>query len=163
MKTTDKFVLFWNGIYSNWEPSPFVWNGMEFNCGEQYMMCHKAKMFEDWGTLLRIMETSDPGTQKKLGRTVKGFDQAKWEEKCIDIMVEGLLCKFEQNPKMKEELLATGDRIIAEASPVDKIWGIGLAENDSRCLDVNTWQGKNYLGVVLMKVRELLKEKSNEL
>lgn len=157
MKITDTMVLFWNGIYSNWEPSKFFWNGMEFNCGEQYMMYRKAEIFGDERIAKLVMEAKLPGHQKALGREVCDFDPDYWSSVCVDVMVEGLTCKFKQNPTMKEELLATGDRIIAEASPVDKIWGIGLNENDPRALLPSLWLGQNLLGITLMKVRDILK------
>ena len=47
MKTTDRFVLFWNGPFSQWYPSKFTIDGIEYNCCEQYMMAKKALMFGD--------------------------------------------------------------------------------------------------------------------
>jgi len=102
------------------------------------------------------MDTSDPARQKKLGRLVKNFDEKVWNEQAIDIVKMGCFEKFNQNPEFKKKLLATGNRRIAEASPYDKIWGIGLGENDAAALDPDKWQGKNWLGIVLMHVRDRL-------
>ena len=159
MKITDKVVLFWNGTFSNWERSPFKFEGREFNCGEQYMMYKKAEWFDDERVMHLVMKTDDPGTQKKLGREIKNFDPVEWERVCVDVMVDGLREKFLQNPTMLKELMETGTRVIAEASPVDKVWGIGLAEDDPNAEDQSKWDGKNYLGVTLMEVRRLLNEK----
>jgi ribA/ribD-fused uncharacterized protein len=156
MKITNDVVLFWNGPFSNWHPSDFVWNGLQFNCGEQYMMYRKADMFNDDVSAIKIMESKDPREQKALGRLVRGFDAKEWLSLCVPIMVDGLYCKFEQNPGLRHLLLETGNKIIAEASPVDRIWGIGLAVDDPLALDTTTWKGENLLGITLMKVREKL-------
>ena len=55
---------------------------------------------------------------------------------------------------MREMLLATGKRIIVEAAPTDRIWGIGLAEDDRRALDRSEWRGQNLLGFALTRVRD---------
>lgn len=154
MKITNDIVLFWNGPFSNWYPSTFIWDGLQFNCGEQYMMYRKADMFNDDISALKILESNDPKEQKALGRLVKNFDAKAWLAVCVPIMVDGLYCKFDQNLELKHTLLETGNKIIAEASPVDKIWGIGLAKEDPLALDTSTWKGENLLGITLMKVRE---------
>ena len=155
---TQQFTFFWaNGSsFSNWHRSRFVHNGIEYNTSEQYMMHMKAKLFEDAETAALIMKEKDPRKQKALGRQVRNFDQAEWEANAVDIMVSGLISKFVQNPVMRQELLNTGDTIIAEASPYDTVWGIGLAEDDPRAQDQSQWLGKNLLGVALMEVRDVL-------
>jgi ribA/ribD-fused uncharacterized protein len=72
-------------------------------------------------------------------------------------MVDGLISKFTQNPDILKILLDTEDKILAEASPYDKIWGIGFAEDDPRAKYQSQWQGKNLLGKVLMRVRERIR------
>jgi ribA/ribD-fused uncharacterized protein len=154
---TDKFVFFWGGTFSQWCPSTFEIGGFQYNCCEQYMMAQKALFFDDFEIYNKIMETSHPAQQKALGRKVKGFDKEKWESVCREIVYDANFAKFTQNPKMMAELIETGDREIVEASPEDKIWGIGLHENDARVHDKSQWQGTNWLGEAIMQVREKLK------
>ena len=100
---TDKFIFFWGGIYSQWCPSPFTIDGVEYNCTEQYMMAKKALLFEDEEAHRKIMSTRLPYEQKAYGRKVKGFDKDKWEAICKDVVYEANLAKFTQNPEMKRK------------------------------------------------------------
>ena len=160
MRTTDTMVLFWRtaDIYSNWHPSRFVLNGREYANAEQYMMAEKARLFGDTEVAEKVMATTDPGRMKALGRQVRGFVEARWVAERDRVMYDACLAKFSQNPALKAKLLATGERLIVEASPLDRIWGIGLAENDPRAEDQSQWQGLNLLGVALMRVRETLRQ-----
>lgn len=122
------------------------------------MMYRKAMLFGDVNTAHAILLTGNPKEQKELGRLVSNYDEAVWSAKRVDIMVEGLFEKFNQNLPLKIALLDTGDTLLVEASPVDRIWGIGLTEDDPRALDQSTWRGQNLLGIVLMRVREKIRE-----
>lgn len=158
MKITDKYVFFWGGPFSQWFASSFRdEKGITYSCAEQYMMAQKALLFGDVDIYNQILSTDNPKQQKALGRKVRNFDPKKWDIVCKDIVKQGNMAKFSQNPKLKQMLRETGDRKLVEASPYDKIWGIGLGENDPRIHDEKNWQGKNYLGEVLMEVRDLLK------
>ena len=157
---TDKYVFFWGGVFSQWAPSKFSLNGVEYNCAEQYLMAAKAILFNDTNAHKQIMGTTSPAYQKSIGRKVKGFIVSVWEKRCRDIVYEANYAKFTQNPHMLVELIQTGDREIVEASPEDKIWGIGLHESDPRCLDKEQWNGKNWLGIIIMKVRETITNES---
>lgn len=160
---TDKYVFFWGGVCSQWYPSQFVINEQKFNCAEQYMMYKKALLFEDESVANAIMATFNPREQKALGRKVRGFDKDVWEAECKEYVYEANYAKFTQNPNLLEELESYGDREIVEASPEDKIWGIGLHETDPNILDKSKWQGTNWLGESIMRVREqLLVEKEYE-
>jgi ribA/ribD-fused uncharacterized protein len=159
MKTTSKFVFFWGGTFSQWHPSNFDIDGVNYNCCEQYMMAKKALLFGDRETHRKIMDSKLPKEQKALGRLVKGFDTDKWNEVCREHVYEGNLAKFRQNPKMYQELLATGTKELVEASPFDTIWGIGLSESDKNILERSKWKGTNWLGEALMRVRETLLNK----
>lgn len=154
---TDKFIFFWGGTYSQWCPSPFVIDGVEYNCTEQYMMAKKALVFGDYKALEKIMSTDEPHAQKAYGRQVKGFDSDTWNKVCRKIVFDANYAKFTQNPEMLNELMNSGDREIVEASPEDKIWGIGLHETNPDVLDKNKWQGTNWLGIAIMEVRDKLK------
>lgn len=154
------FIFFWGGTYSQWMPSKFKIDGVEYNCAEQYMMAKKALLFGDYEVLAKIMATSDPREQKALGKLVKGFDKKVWETYCRDYVYDGNYAKFTQNPEMQRELLATGNKEIVEASPEDTIWGIGLHETNPLAWEKATWKGTNWLGEAIMAVREtLLREK----
>lgn len=159
MKTTDKYVFFWKTgeVFSQWHPSTFVIEGITFKTAEQYMMYMKAKTFGDHEAAVKVLKTTDPREQKKIGRSVRNFDAAKWSEISRDVVYRGNRAKFTQNPAMKKQLMDTGNRELVEASPYDNIWGIGLDESDSRALDKTQWLGTNWLGEVLTKLREELK------
>ena len=155
---TDKYVFFWGGTFSQWCPSEFTIEGVTYNCAEQYMMAKKAMLFNDSNAYEQIMKTSHPSTQKAIGRKVKGFNKEAWEKVCRGYVYDANYAKFTQNPKMLKELMDTGDREIVEASPEDKIWGIGLHESDARVHDKSQWQGTNWLGEAIMNVRKTLKK-----
>lgn len=159
MKVTDKFVLFYgrSEIYSNWHNSGFTVKGIRFANGEQYMMYCKAKFFKDQETAALILAEPDPQKVKALGRAVKGFVKELWDANCLRFVRRGLLEKARQNPEIARELLATGNRIIVEAAAGDRIWGIGLGENDPRAQIPEMWRGQNLLGQAWMWVREQLR------
>ena len=160
MKTTTKkeeFVFFWGGSFSQWCPSTFVIDGVEFNCCEQYMMYKKALMFHDYKIASDIMKTTSPKKQKSLGRKVSNFDKNIWEKYCRKIVYDANMAKFTQNPDMFDELMSTDDKEFCEASPYDKIWGVGLSEDNPLIQDKANWQGTNWLGEALTKVRNNLR------
>lgn len=149
----EEFEFFWNGPFSQWYSSPFVIDGVKYNCAEQYMMAEKARVFKDKESERKIMKTKMPGEQKALGRKVKNFNVDKWNNVAKDIVYRASMAKFTQDEELKQILLDTGDRTLVEASPYDKIWGIGLHETDPYCLNRATWKGKNWLGEVLTQVK----------
>ena len=148
-----KYHIFYNGPFSQWANSPFTIDGIEFNCAEQWMMLNKALLFGDHETADKIMSTNNPHEQKKLGRQVKNFNDRQWMQVAYKLVVEGNRAKFQQNPEFARYLEATGNDVIVEASPWDRRWGIGLAEDDPRALDESQWQGENLLGKAIMDVR----------
>jgi hypothetical protein len=161
MKITDDYVFFWGGEYSQWFKSKFTIDGVTFATAEQYMMYRKALLFEDAEIANKILATNNPAEQKLLGRQIKKFDKTVWNEHCRDIVWQGNYAKFTQNPELFAELVSTGNREIVEASPEDRIWGIGLHEDDPNILDKSKWRGTNWLGEAIMKVRTSLKALQN--
>ena len=155
---TDRYDFFWGGPFSQWYPSVFMINGIQYGCAEQYMMCGKARLFGDEEALAEIMASDDPKTQKRIGRRVKGFDVAQWEAVARDVVREANLAKFSQNPRLYQYIMDSGDRTIVEASPEDRVWGIGRGAWEPNNEDESTWNGTNWLGEVLMQVREQLRE-----
>ncbi len=154
----EKFTLFWDGPFSQWEPCQFEVEGITYNCAEQYMMARKAFIFNDDDTCARIMNEDHPREQKKLGRLVKGFNSGSWEYMARDVVYEGNYAKFTQNEELLKKLLATRGTTLVEASPYDCIWGIGLRESDKDALDRSKWRGLNWLGETLTGLREDLIE-----
>ena len=120
------------------------------------MMAEKARLFNDPEVLEKILSAKDPKTMKVLGREVKGFTESIWRQHRVDIVTRGNLAKFSQNPTLGEALLHTGDAVIAEASPRDRIWGIGLGVGNAKAQDPKQWRGQNLLGKALMEVRRQL-------
>lgn len=153
----DGFVFFWNGWPSQWHPSPFTLEGVRYGCCEQYMMAEKARLFGDTTTLEAILRSASPREQKALGRKVTPFDEERWTAVCREAVYRGNLAKFTQNEELRALLLATGDKTLVEASPKDRIWGIGLAADDPRATQRSAWRGKNWLGEALMRVRAELR------
>lgn len=145
--------------FSQWYVAPFEADGQTYDTAEHWMMAGKAKLFDDPAMLAEILAAPDPKTAKALGRKVANFDDAVWKANCRAIVTEGNLHKFRQHPAMQEVLLETGDTIIVEAAPRDRIWGIGMgAANENACNPLK-WRGQNLLGFVLMDVRAELRGK----
>jgi ribA/ribD-fused uncharacterized protein len=158
------FVHFWHAkpgargvigpkCLSQWYPAAFTFQGEKFATAEHYMMWSKAHLFGDDGAAASILAARTPASAKTIGRTVKGFDEETWEEHRMEIVVRGNLAKFAQNPKLRKYLLGTDPDVLVEASPDDRVWGIGLAESDDGAHDPAAWPGLNLLGFALMQVR----------
>lgn len=168
-----KYLFFWGHqaknnqviakeCLSQWYPSSFSIQDITYATAEHYMMAQKARLFQDEMVFQKILTVKHPAEAKKLGREIQGFEQDLWEQHRFDIVVKGNLAKFQQNLPLKDFLLNTGDKIIVEASPVDKIWGIGLAQSQTQVLQPEHWLGLNLLGFALMKVRALLCAENNQ-
>lgn len=128
---------------------------------ELAIMACKAAFFGDWETYDRILVCSKPSHCKKLGRLVKNFDEYKWSDVREGIAFSILKAKFESSFSMRSILCNTKGKILAEASPTDRIWGIGLSISDGRSHNVSEWRGKNILGFTLMKVRDSISNKKS--
>jgi hypothetical protein len=124
--------------------------------GERVMMAGKARLFGDLAAADRILAARTPAEAKKLGREVQGFDEQVWEAARFEIVVAGSTAKFGQDPALRSYLVGTGRRVLVEASPLDRVWGIGLAADDPRAADPAGWRGLNLLGFALMEARDRL-------
>jgi len=142
--------------FSQWYTSTFVVGDITYTCAEQYMMHGKALLFEDGETALEILAVDHPRAHKALGRKVRGFDDHVWKREREGIVMAGSRAKFTQNADLLDKLLATRGTELVEASPYDKIWGIGLGERDPNALDPAKWRGLNLLGKILTKLRDEL-------
>jgi ribA/ribD-fused uncharacterized protein len=117
----------------------------------------KALLFGDTETAERIRTAPHPEAAKALGREVRGFDEQLWAERRFDLVVAGNLAKFGQHPDLRDFLLGTGSRVLVEASPLDRVWGTGLAAADDQATSPEHWRGLNLLGFALMEVRHRLR------
>lgn len=142
---------------SQWWPSPFTVDGVRFATAEHWMMAGKARLFGDAEAERRALAAGHPSEAKKAGRLVRGFDEGVWERERFRIVVEGSVHKFGADPGLRQYLLGTGERVLVEASPVDRIWGIGLTADDDAATDPERWRGPNLLGFALMEARRLLR------
>ncbi|WP_079174805.1 NADAR family protein [Streptomyces malaysiense] len=138
---------------SQWWPSPFVVADRRYATAEHWMMAAKARLFGDAEAERHVLAAAHPAQAKKAGRLVRGFDEAIWERERFRIVVEGSVHKFAADPALGAFLLKTGERVLVEASPVDRVWGIGLAADDEAASDPERWQGLNLLGFALMEAR----------
>jgi ribA/ribD-fused uncharacterized protein len=152
---TNKYHFFYKDRYLNqWSKSPFHGEHIWYNCMEQYMMFAKASLFHDDDMCTKILQTYDPYKQRQLGRKVRNFNQSRWDSVKLYIVIQGNMLKFSQNPKHLEFLRSTGTKHIVEASPYDRIWGIGYSQ-DTALDNIHDW-GDNLLGKALMTVRGML-------
>lgn len=146
-----------NGYLSNWYMSDFTVEGRTYSSMEQYMMYQKAFLFNDFAIVNEIINTKDVRKIKELGRQVKNYNDVIWNGMRQVIIFKGLFAKFYQNEELKKKLLATGNKVIAECSKEDVIWGNGISIDDEKRFDMNEWKGQNLLGFSLMMVREKIK------
>ncbi|WP_328614097.1 NADAR family protein [Amycolatopsis sp. NBC_00355] len=162
-----KYVYFWgnrpprgggagSGCLSQWWPSPFVVDDVRFATAEHYMMWRKAQLFGDEEVAVQVLTAGHPKQAKDFGRRVRRFDEATWVASRREIVVDGNVAKFAQHPDLAEYLAGTGDRVLVEASPLDRVWGIGLAADDPRTANPRGWRGLNLLGFALADVRAQL-------
>ena len=142
---------------SQWWPASFRYSVERFSSAEQFMMAGKAALFADDEARSAILACDDPAQIKALGRTVRNFDPAIWDEVKYSVVLNGCWLKFSQNRALGEYLLSTGNRVLAEASPVDAVWGTGLAADEPAAENPACWPGENLLGFALMEVREELR------
>jgi ribA/ribD-fused uncharacterized protein len=164
-----KYLFFWGhqpsrdgsvtaSCLSQWWPSPFTVDGRVFPTAEHYMMFSKAMLFGDADVAARVLDAGHPNEAKTLGRVVRGFDEETWAGNRYDIVVAGSVAKFGQNDDLRAYLLGTGNRVLVEASPLDRVWGIGLTADDERARSPDRWLGLNLLGYALMDAREKLRK-----
>jgi ribA/ribD-fused uncharacterized protein len=162
-----RFVFFWGrrpgrpGIvdrscFSQWWPAGFTVDGVSFGSAEHYMMWRKAVLFGDEQQAAAILKAGSPAQAKALGRAVSGFDEAVWTGHRWGIVVDGSVAKFADNPPLRDYLLATKNRVLVEASPRDRIWGIGLTADSEFAEQPAKWRGLNLLGFALMEARARL-------
>jgi len=153
-------IFFWkpheiHGYLSNLYYSDIIIDEQKFNCVEQYFMWRKLKLFEPSNKNLekQLLDTKNPAEMKRIGGHVKNYDDIIWNKERYDIMKTGLNAKFTQNDILKTKLLNTQDYILVEASPFDRIWGIGMTSAAASKVPQSQWKGRNLLGNALMEIR----------
>ena len=159
-----KYIFFWGhktelactskSCLSQWWPAPFTVGELTYPTAEHWMMVKKADLFDNANLIPKILANPEPGAAKALGRKVTGFDQKIWNAAKFDLVVQGSIHKFCQNPDIGDFLMGTGGRILVEASPVDRIWGIGMDQNHPDIDNPALWKGENLLGFALMTARD---------
>jgi ribA/ribD-fused uncharacterized protein len=165
-----KYLFFWGhqpqpdcsvgkGCFSQWWPAEFTVAGVAYPSAEHFMMTAKALLFGDAEMAKKIPAAGHPREAKALGRQVRGFDEELWAQRRFDLVVAGNVAKFGQNPDLRDYLLATGDRVLVEASPPDRVWGIGMAASDELATFPEHWRGLNLLGFALMEARHQLRQR----
>lgn len=158
MNQIDNFIFFWGkeDVYSNFYYSPFTHQGIIFKWSEQGVMYRKAMLFGAERIANLILEASSPKACKELGRSKAiPFNEEVWAANRERIYEEVLYDKFSKSP-LKQAIIRSWGSLLAEASPYDKIWGIGLRWGDPLATQPDRWPGKNLLGQVLMRVRDRL-------
>lgn len=188
MRTIGNLLLFWQGILSNWAPTPLegrvAWRemverldaagiphpaenveisgrlrGRRYPNAEAWMMAAKAWLMNDMETMQLIQEATSPKDHKALGRRVKPFDARLWERACVPVVIAGSIAKFSFTQRMEDELLQTGNLMLVEASPYDQVWGIGLHWQDAKAEDPAQWRGRNLLGQCLVEARRVIAQR----
>ncbi len=149
-------VWFWHkeSPFSNFYPCEIEEGSTTYNCVEQFFTAEKARTFKDSEALHKIMSTNVPSVQKSV--RVKNYSDQEWNMKSMDVMYRAVKLKFEQNPYLKEKLLETGSKLLVEASPFDRHWGVGISMNSPDITNRSKW-GENRLGKILMEIRADLK------
>lgn len=156
----NRYVFFWGTFLSNMTSCKIEFEGKEFNSSEQMFMYQKAILFQDLEIAEIIVREKDPKRAKALGRKVRNFNAEVWNQHKIKLMYETVYQKFNQNSDLRDQLLCPGfrDKTFVEASPFDKVWGIGMHYDNLDCLEEKNWKGQNLLGKVLTDVKNKLLE-----
>lgn len=162
-----KYLHFWGhrprpdggvgaGCLSQWWPSPFLVDGARYATAEHWMMAGKARLFGDSEAERVALAAAHPREAKAAGRAVRGFEEETWRRHRFGLVVEGSAHKFAQHDDLRAWLLGTGDRVLVEASPRDRVWGIGMSASHEAAEDPGRWRGLNLLGFALMEARRRL-------
>jgi ribA/ribD-fused uncharacterized protein len=160
----DEFIFFWGHhakqpgvvgphVFSQWWPASFTVDGVTYPTAEHWMMCAKARFCNDEEKVQEILADRDPARAKWLGRHIANWDEVAWVGVRLDVVTQGSFHKFDQNPALGDYLISTGTKTLVEASPHDRIWGVGMKGDDPRITDPKQWNGLNLLGMALMLAR----------
>lgn len=162
--TRLKFLPFWGHtppadrsmgphVFSQWFPQVFEHEGIRYSTAEHFMMAGKARLFDDSDALDAILNSASPGQAKAIGRQVRRFVPEVWDRECVGIVTTGSVAKFGSTRELRAYLAGTGHRVLVEASPRDRIWGVGMGRNNPNIERPSQWHGRNLLGFALMQAR----------
>ena len=164
---TADYFLFWGhtpkgervdaSCLSQWFPHPFTVGGLRYATAEHFMMAEKARRFRDNEALARVLEAKSPAEAKAIGREVRQFDAAAWDAARFGAVVRGNVAKFGQREDFGAFLRGTREKVIVEAAPRDRVWGIGMGASNPDARIPARWRGRNLLGFALMEARAQLK------
>ena len=150
-----------NSPLSNMFPCAFQHANKCYNCAEQFITELKALrlVFSDFELASNIMRMTSPHQMKRAAKHVRNLNKGYWHHVAPTLIYAGLLSKFRSNELCRTVLLATGDKVIVEASPADRFWGVGLDLKNPNMWDLETCRrrGCNVMGRLLMDVRSALR------
>ena len=157
MRVEGDTVFFYNrsSPLSNFFPAPVYIDGIKYKCTEQYYQCQKAEINGEESIATQIRLADDPLTCKRLAQSIK--ETQKWQTEKVRVMEKANMCKYQQHDHLRKVLLSTGDKTLAEASPRDTFWGIGIPMKSRAKTDHSQWKGDNRLGEILMNIRNQMK------
>jgi len=166
IRVTNKYAFFYTEWPSNFYKTNFKWKAFNeehcFFCTEQAFMWAKAKYFKDETTAKQIiLEKLNPLICKRLGRKVKNYIDSEWEKTRYEMMLKPNIERFYQDIVLRNKIIDSkfNGLIFVEASPYDKIWGVGLDQNDPKIDDEKNWKGRNLLGKVITETRRIIIDK----
>ena len=124
---------------SNRFPCSVQWEGVKYPSAESAFQASKCAEESE----RKVFASCSIQKATLRGRELK--PHPGWEEAQLDIMESILQAKFEQNPALMKKLADTGNTILINGnSKQETYWGI----------DLYSWEGENYIGKLLMKIRE---------
>ena len=153
-KSNAEVVGFFGEIcpLSNFYPSRFFHNGIEYHSSEQFIQHAKAKFFGDSYCQSTVLNTETALSAKRAGREITNYDHKRWCKHAKEICKPGIDAKFCQNPKAMQALLETGNKTLVECTK-DNVWGNGYPLGHPNCLRSQTWKSKGILGEILEEIR----------
>lgn len=155
-----KFEIFYDGDFAQFEKSNFTIKNVNYFCVEHYLLASRAILFNDKEMLEKIMESKSIRQAKIFGKNIRNFNQEVWDKHKLNMSYVSNLCKFQQDEVLKFKLLETENSILVNADVYDDVWGIGKKITDLDIRNPHSWRGENYLGFILMKIREDFKNES---
>ena len=136
------------GCFSNFSKHPIRLKGKTWPTTEHYF---QAQKFAGTDYEEDIRNAPYAGAAAKMGRDRSNPLRKDWESVKEDVMYEAIKAKFTQHEDIKKVLLNSGDAKIEEDSPIDWYWGVGKDH-----------KGKNRLGILLMRLRDELREENKK-